>query len=169
MAKNPKIHVPNSSVDSAIDAISALFLCLSWSYLLLYYSEIPEKIPTHYNIKGVADGFGAKSQLFALLGMGTIIYIALYVLNFFPHKMNHLAEITEENAFYQYTIAKKMFRLINLAIAITFSYLCSKTVHNALNGEVNLDAWMTPIILVLLFVPLVYYLFKLAKRNKGTA
>ena len=78
--------------------------------------------------------------------------------------MNLMATITEENATYQYSIAKKMLRLINLAIAITFSYLSSKWVHNALNGRVDLDAWMTLVILVLLFAPLTYYLFKLAKK-----
>jgi uncharacterized membrane protein len=164
MIKNPKVHVPNSPIDHAIDALSALLLILSWSYLLLNYADIPETIPTHYNFEGVADKFGDKSQLFALVGVGTIIYVALYILNYFPHKMNLMATITEENATYQYSIAKKMIRLINLAIAITFSYLSSKSVHNALNGQVDLDTWMTPVILMLLFAPLAYYLFKLAKK-----
>ena len=164
MAKNPKVHIPNSSIDHAIDAFSALLLILSWVYLLFNYAEIPETIPTHYNLKGVADGFGEKSELFTLVGIGTGSFIVLYILNFFPHKMNHLAEITEENAAYHYTVAKKMIRFINLGMAITFSYLATKTAHNALNGEANLDAWMTPIILVVLFAPLAYYLFKLAKK-----
>ena len=164
MSTKPKIYIPNSSIDHAVDALGALLLILSWCYLLFNYAEIPERIPTHYNFEGIADGFGEKNQLFVLLGIGTVIYIGVYVLNFFPHKMNLMASITEENAFYQYSIAKNMLRMVNLALAITFSYLCCKAVHNALNEITDLDAWMTPVILVLLFVPLGYYLFKLAKK-----
>ena len=161
---NPKVHIPISPIAHAIDALSALLLILSWGYLLFNYAGIPEIIPTHYNFEGVADKSGDKIQLLVLVGVGSVIYIALYILNFFPHKMNHLATITENNAFYQYSIAKNMFRLINLAVAITFSYLSSKSVNNALNGKTDLDAWMTPITLIVIFVPLAYCLFKLVRK-----
>ena len=160
---NPKVNMPLSKSGIAVDAVSALILCCSWLCLLLSYSKLPETIPTHFDLTGGADAFGEKVQLFYVLSIGTIFFIGIYILNFFPHKLNLVTSVTEESAVYQYTIAQNAMRFINLALAITFSYLSAKSVYNALNGAVNLDPWMTPAILVLLFAPLVYYFMQSAK------
>lgn len=110
----------------------------------------------------MADNFGNKIQLFKVLGFGTVIYVAIFIVGFFPHKLNYLAEITEDNAFRHYSLGKELLLFIN--IAITISYLSMKTVHNVLNGQTDLDAWMSPVIPVIFFAPLVYYLVKLAKK-----
>jgi len=164
MTSLPKIKTPTSNLGKIIKIFGAVLFGISWYYLLSNYGEIPLEVPTHFNYEGVADNFGNKIQLFKVLGIGTVIYVAIFIAGFFPHKLNYLAEITEENAFRHYSLGKELLLFINLAISITISYLSMKTVHNVLNGQTDLDAWMSPVILVIIFAPLVYYLVKLAKK-----
>jgi uncharacterized membrane protein len=42
----------------------AILLAAPFVYLYTFYASLPATIPTHFNIKGEADGFGAKSMAF---------------------------------------------------------------------------------------------------------
>jgi len=97
---NPKVNTPLSKSGIAVDAVSTLILCYSWLYLLLNYSKLPETIPTHFDLNGVADAFGEKVQLFYLLGVGTVIFIRVYILNL-------VTSVTEENAVYYFIQSAK--------------------------------------------------------------
>jgi uncharacterized membrane protein len=44
--------------------IVLLLLTAPFIYLFTFYSSLPDTIPTHFNIKGEADGFGSKSMAF---------------------------------------------------------------------------------------------------------
>ena len=44
--------------------IVLLLLSTPFIYLFTFYNSLPDTIPTHFNIKGEADGFGSKSMAF---------------------------------------------------------------------------------------------------------
>ena len=44
--------------------IVLLLLSAPFIYLFTFYNSLPDTIPTHFNIKGEADGFGSKSMAF---------------------------------------------------------------------------------------------------------
>jgi uncharacterized membrane protein len=44
--------------------IVLLLFTAPFIYLFTFYSSLPDTIPTHFNIKGEADGFGSKSMAF---------------------------------------------------------------------------------------------------------
>ena len=39
-----------------------------------FYSRLPERIATHFNGEGVANGFGARSTLWVLVGIAVLLY-----------------------------------------------------------------------------------------------
>lgn len=164
MSARPKLKLEKRSLDWSIELLGWLVLLCSWVYVFASYADLPETIPTHYNGLGKADGFGNKSLLFSLVGIGQALYIGLFVLNFYPHLFNYMTKITEDNALQQYTASTRLIRLINFVIALIFSYLSIKSVHNALNGRQDLDAWVLPVFLCLLFIPLIIYIVKFAKK-----
>jgi uncharacterized membrane protein len=42
-----------------------------------FYSRLPERIATHFNAEGVANGFGARSTLWVLVGIAVLLYLIL--------------------------------------------------------------------------------------------
>jgi uncharacterized membrane protein len=42
-----------------------------------FYSRLPERIATHFNEAGVANGFGARSTLWMLVGIAVLLYATL--------------------------------------------------------------------------------------------
>lgn len=164
MNKIPRLKIQRSAFEWGIDLLGFAVLLFSWAYLILNYDKLPETIATHYNAAGEANGFGHKKNLFTVLFIGQLLYTGIFIMNFFPHLFNYLKEITPKNALEQYTAATKLLRTINIVIAFLFSYLSVKGVHNALNEQQDLEGWVLPVLLCLIFAPLVYYIAKFAKK-----
>lgn len=53
-----------------------LILGIPFIYATYLYPELPETIPTHFNIKGEADGWGGRDSIF--LGPGIIAFAGLF-------------------------------------------------------------------------------------------
>jgi uncharacterized membrane protein len=59
-----------------------------FGYLSSIYNELPQTIPTHFNLHGEADGFGDKSTLIFTTILMTLIGIGVYFLVKFAHKID---------------------------------------------------------------------------------
>ena len=140
----------------------------SWLLLFLNYSELPEIIPTHYNASGEIDGVGEKSSLIHLPTVATIIYIVLTLLARYPHLFNYSPEITEENAVRQYTIASAMVRYLKCSIVLIFFLIMFKTIQSIEGSSEGLGQWFLPLVLGLVFVPILYFLVKSGRANVGS-
>ena len=127
------------------------------------YSNLPDTIPTHYNGAGQADGFGGKSTIFTMPLASTILFIGLTILNKFPNIFNYPTNITQGNAFIQYTNATRLIRYFKLILVIIFGFITFKTIQNV-KGEVDgLGVWFFPITIGLIFIPLIYFILKSSK------
>jgi len=47
-----------------------------------FYSRLPERIATHFNGAGAANGLGARSTLWLLVGIAFLLYAALSAISF---------------------------------------------------------------------------------------
>ncbi|MEG0290835.1 MAG: DUF1648 domain-containing protein [Erysipelotrichaceae bacterium] len=56
----------SSRLDVIKNILSILFLASYFGYLLLNWSNFPERIPGHYNAAGVVDRWGDKVELLVL-------------------------------------------------------------------------------------------------------
>ena len=61
----------------------ALLIAVPFIYLSTFYASLPATIPTHFNIKGEADGFGSKDMaFFAPIFLGVIsLFTYLLMIN----------------------------------------------------------------------------------------
>jgi len=48
---------------------------------IIYYPQLPSKIPVHFNLKGVPDDLGLKSMIFILPGVMVLIYLLTFTIN----------------------------------------------------------------------------------------
>ncbi len=62
-------------------------ILLPYVYLYTMYNELPEKVPTHFDINGVANAWSSKiSLLFIPCGLGILLYFLFLVLPYIDPK-----------------------------------------------------------------------------------
>ena len=158
MVKRPKLKLELSKFDKIVEIVGWLIMFTVWGLTLSNYQRLPEIIPTHYNGAGIADGFGDKWMILTLPLVATFLFIGLTILNQFPQKFNYPTEITPENALKQYTNATRLLRYLKGVVVFVFGLVTYQTILLA-NGETEgLGIWFLPLILVLIFIPVFFFL-----------
>lgn len=165
MAKinRPKIKVDLDPIDSFIEVIGAMAACLLLALPLYHYQQLPDTIPTHFNLAGEADGFGAKMTIWMLPVVGIINYIFIWFISKYAHIFNYPKKITADNAPKHYKLATKMLRWINVILVCFFCYLTYSVIQSSLQRQEGLSMWFLPIFMGLLFGVMIFYLYKMAK------
>lgn len=160
ISKRPKVKPEINNGDRMIESVAVALLALHWIMVILAFSGLPDTIPVHFDAAGKPDGFGKKAAIFLLPILATKLYAAMTILNLFPYMFNYPVTITESNAKRQYTMATRLIRRLKLAIVIVFFTITYFTTRSAMGLSEGLGLWFLPFALVLVFAPLVYYLFK---------
>ena len=165
MSNRPIIKIVTSTTDRFIEYISWGILVGIWIYAFVGYSSLPDVIPIHFNLKGEVDGHSNKAVIFLLALIPSIVAIGLSALNRFPHLFNYPITITENNARYYYTNATRLIRYLKLIISVVFIAIIIEVNTIALYGASGLGPWSVPIIIVLVILPIIYYLRKTYKTK----
>jgi len=154
--KRPKIKLKLTKTDKILEIIGWVILFGMWIFTLTNYSELPEKIATHYNIFGEADSYGKKGTIFFLPILSTILFVGLTILTKYPHVYNNYPiEITKENAEFQYKNANRMMRLLKISVLIIFLIIAYQTIKNENLSE--LGFWFLPFVLIITFIPIIFF------------
>jgi len=147
MSQRPRLSVLLNDNDTYIELAAWLCMIVMWGITLGHYKTLPDTIPTHFALSGEADGFGAKSTLIVLCGVGTVLFLAMSAFHYVPHWFNYPRPITPENALAQYTTATRLLRYIKLAVAVIFLSVCLYTIYHVTNepsprlSEIFCSAW----------------------------
>lgn len=118
----PKIHLPRTSLLTVIDCAAALLLLFVLVLAAIYWQDMPDRIPTHFNLMGQPDGWGGKSSFLIFPVLSLILFIMLTVFSFFPEIGNYPWEITEENAGRQYHLVRLLLGVLKVEIMTIFLY-----------------------------------------------
>ena len=61
-------NLKRTSLTWIIDCLCGVLLIGMTVWVVCCYPSLPDRIPIHYGIDGVIDGYGAKSMIWLLLG-----------------------------------------------------------------------------------------------------
>lgn len=125
----PKIALELTLADRLLEALAALFVLLLGVVPLVYYGDLPESIPQHYNAAGEVDIYGPKYLLLVLAGVGVLLYGLMTWVGRHPHWFNYPIAITPENAEHQYRIATRLMRMLKLMVVLLFFYIAYNTIR----------------------------------------
>jgi uncharacterized membrane protein len=164
--ERPKITLVPSTADKMVELLGWLILLALWGWTFTHFSDLPDTIPTHFNAAGEADGFGSKASIIGLPFIATLLFIGLTVLNRYPHIFNYPTSITQDNALRQYTLATRMLRYLKLVLVLVFGGIELMTIQHATGKAAGLGVWFLPLTLVLVFIPLIYFVVKSVQANK---
>jgi uncharacterized membrane protein len=163
MIARPELTLPLTPTDKILEITGWICLALLWIITLVCYANLPEIIPTHFNLAGKADDHGHKMVIFFLPVIGTLMFVGMTVLNRYPHRFNYPAAITADNAASQYQNGTMMIRVLKLGIAIVFSMLVFMICGAATRPSGNLQYWFLPVMLAVILIPLAYFTIRAVK------
>ncbi|PAX59858.1 hypothetical protein CK510_04970 [Brunnivagina elsteri CCALA 953] len=154
----PVLMVPLTQQDKLLNKIAiagfvALFLVAVYGTFVL-----PDTIPVHFGFNGRVNGWGSKSILWILPGLGLFIYGLLTLIARSPHNFNYLVEITEHNAFRQYQIATSTLNWLKTELVWIFAFMEWKIFNLATVENPSLGIWFLPAILLIIFGTIGYWL-----------
>jgi uncharacterized membrane protein len=169
MKKQPKLEIPKSTGMRMLDILALALSVFYVVYAALSYTDLPDKIPIHYDLNGQVDGMGGKSVLLLIVGIGLLLFVMLKVINNYPHTFNYPVKITEENAVEHYQSAMQMMSMMNVFCAAIFAYLVYTTIQTA-NGMANgVSPYFIYVVIGALILVIGYYFYKSVYKQKSKA
>lgn len=154
------MKIKRNKYDVAVNIICLILLLGITIYLGISWSNIPDKIPGHYNSMGGVDAWVNKGKLIILPIVGWTIYLVITVIGQFPKLWNTGVTVTAENKERVYLILKNMLNTVKLLVIIIFAFL---TINSALAK--NLPIWFLPVFLILIFASIIFFIIKLVKAK----
>lgn len=129
---------------------------ISWLYVLINYSRLPEKIPSHFNGKGIVDDYSEKYYLWIVL----IAFSALQIFIFL---------LAKNTSFHNFQLKTKLANFRVLAIFMPFlGFLLLFIIHAIIQsskGNFEYNSLITPVVFGLTIVTLII-MFSIIFKNK---
>lgn len=153
------------------ELFTVVLLALMWVYLIVCWTDIPNKIPEHYNLAGTIDHFGSKNEIFIGPIISTVLYIILTGMSFYPstwvtwttRKFPAVVPVivTDEERKSAYFNIKNMIILIKMEIIIAFAHIfyCTVKIH-------SLGIWSMPLTLIVFLGTVLYFRLKINNEKR---
>ena len=122
-----------------------------------FYSRLPERIATHFNGAGVANGLGARSTLWVLVGIAVLLYATLSAINWVPRMVSLKRPLAPEQEKMVLAESMAMVGWIKAVVCWMFAYLCLAMVRNGMGLQVGLGVWFLPVTLLAVLGTCVVY------------
>lgn len=162
MANKPVLKLPKTLSEKILDSLSILFLLGIYAFIIVNWSEIPDRVPTHFNFAGEPDGWGGKGSVLILPIIATFLFKTMFILGKFPHIHNYPVEVTPENAEGIYRISRKMLIVMNFLMTFFLSIGAFEMV-NVAQGKEGLGMWYMIGFFVSIFGTMGYYMYRMFK------
>jgi len=145
-------------VKTVREVIALLGLLLAIAVVADSYSRLPERIATHFNGAGVANGFGGRATLLLLVGIALLLYVTLSAIERIPRVVNLKKPLAPEREKVVLAESMAMVGWIKVEICWMFAYICLAMVRHGMGLQVGLGRWFLPVTLVVVLGTTAVYL-----------
>jgi uncharacterized membrane protein len=152
---------------TARELIALVGLVFSAAVVADFYTRLPERIATHFNEAGVANGFGARSTLWVLVGIAFLQYATLSAINFVPRMVALKRPLAPDRERAALAESMALVGWIKAEVCWMFAYLCLAIVRNGMGLQVGLGTWFLPVTLVVVLGTCAGYLVKVFGAIRG--
>lgn len=107
-----------------LEILSLLFLLAALVIFFLNWPNLPDRVPVHFNIKGVPDRIGSRMELLIIPGVGILIYLLNSLPRIIPCRFwNVPCKITDANRSFVYSATFTLTQIIKLEVMIFWSFI----------------------------------------------
>lgn len=167
LAVHLKDRPPRSAYEMVLETVGAIGLLLHGVLVMASWSSLPERIPHHFNLAGVPDGWGGKWVLLLMPAIAAVFYGGLTVIALNPRVWNWPVTITPENAAPQYAVGRSMLTWLKVEVAWLLLVITWSIVSVARGAAKGLGAWFVPVFVGAVFLTIIVHLI-LAFRWRST-
>lgn len=111
--------------------ISVSIWLLNCYYIFLNYNDISNKIITHIDITGKADGFGDKVHLIYAMIANAVLLGIMYFFIKYPMYANYPIEINDENRDNAYKKMQLFLSIISVITSVVFTYMVFQAINKS--------------------------------------
>ncbi len=159
MKKNrPKIHLPRTSFLTIIDVTAGSILLFILVLASMYWQNMPDRIPTHFDFFGQPNGWGGKSSFLIFPVMSLILFAMLTFFSFAPEFGNFPWEITDENAERQYHLIRVLLGWLKAEAMVILLYFEWITIRVSLGKAAWTSGLFMPAMLGVITCTILAYL-----------
>jgi len=134
----PLIRLPLSKLEKVLEIVAVIGILAGFILIASVWGDLPEQIPTHFDLSGQPDDWGGKRSLVIVQIVVTALYLLLTYVSRYPHQFNYPWRISGENAAAQYRNARQMLILVKTEMVVFFGYLQWTTIQVAYGKAQNL-------------------------------
>ncbi|MGC4129215.1 MAG: DUF1648 domain-containing protein [Bergeyella sp.] len=155
------------NISLLLKILSFLALVFIWIYTIIYFSKLPETVPTHFGINGKADGFGSKSSLWHIPFIAILNFLLLFYMS--KNKdftfLNIPKNLKENTAFSVLCID-----ILNFWTMLLFAVITYETIQTSLGNMQGISSVTNYLIgFILIFtIAMMVYSYRLSKKMKQT-
>ena len=146
--------------DRIAEVLAILILLAATIFVLVNWNDMPEQIPSHYDFKGQVDAYGGSGSLIFAMVMGWILVLTMIVISRFPSAWNTGVERTPANAAVVNRIIKDMLNVLEVGMAILFSYMMIVPAMGIAMG-----VWFMPAFLIVIFGTIIITVVRLIRNR----
>lgn len=155
----PRIQLERTGTDALLDGLAIAGWMSGLAVVLASWSDLPERLPMHFDMAGQPNRWGPRGELFVLPTISFVLLVSMAALSRFPHIYNYLVVITEQNAPRQYRLAVRLIQSLNILLQALFAVIVWIVIR-ASQGLLHPGVWLVPVLVAGTFVLLIVYLAK---------
>ena len=117
------MNIADNALDRVLRILGAVALAAVTIFVVVRWQQIPDSVPSHYNIMGEVDAWSRKSIILFPVGMGWFVYVMMTVLGSLPQAWNTGVRVTTGNRYIVFRILKSMILILNTIISVFLAYM----------------------------------------------
>lgn len=129
-------------------------------------TRLPERIPTHFDAAGNANGWGSPATLLLLPIVAVGIYLLISVVSMFPASFNYPVRVTAENWARLQEVTLDMVTWLKAELACLFAGIQWAILHAVQSGDGRLPVLLVPGFLVIIFGTALWHIFALFRMAR---
>jgi uncharacterized membrane protein len=95
-------------------------------YLAIEWNKLPERVPIHFNLKGIADRYGSKNELIILIAVLSVLVTLVYLLLPLAYKIDPKKTASAN---------KNRIQMLALAVAVFMSFITCLIIASSVQGN----------------------------------
>lgn len=149
--------LPATPAEWILEAISLCALGFAILTLLSAWPDLPARVPSHFDVAGKPDAWGAKLNLWVVPFVSIVVYLMLTVVGRIPHTHNFLVDITPQNAPRLYRLSRMLVLWMKAQIACTLAYISWGQVRVAMGNAQGIGWAFLPVTLIVIGATIYLY------------
>ena len=159
--------VPSSKLEMALEAASVLGIAAGFAMLVLYWTDLPDAIPRHFNASGRPDAWtDSKGTLLILPLVALALYAGLTVCVRVLCRISPQAKAIQDPV-RSYRMARSAIAWLKVEIVWVFAYIEWQTIQVSLGNAEGLGAAFMPVFLIVVLGTVGIFTYKATRAGSG--